>query len=391
MEAGGMLADRYRLLAPVARGAQGTVWRAADTCQGEDVAVKVIGGADVESLLRLVCEQSVRIGHPHVLAPVDWFVRDGEAWLVLPLVRGGTLAGLLADYGELPPAVGLLLAEQILDALVAVHAAGLVHRDVKPSNILLAATGAARPHAYLSDFGVARVLPHLQLTAPAFVAGTPDYLAPEIRAGAASSPAQDVYAAGLVLRALGAPPALLTAMTAERPEHRPTAAAAREAVTSARAALGAEHWPVQWQDEPFLVPDQLGDAVPDRTGATVPDRTGDAPRPATGRFSRRRRARAALAVGAVLLASLVTTVVLNSGGPGSPAAPEGDRSSAPPARTVPADAERGIADPEGPTALSSCPAGREYDVAFSPDGYILMCSHVPGTRRYEWQPRTPED
>ncbi|MGW2181849.1 serine/threonine-protein kinase [Streptomyces sp. NPDC001732] len=380
MEAGGMLADRYRLLAPIARGAQGTVWRAVDTRRGEDVAVKVTGGADIEALLRLVCEQSVRIGHPHVLAPADWFVRDGEAWLVLPLVRGGTLAGLLADYGELPPAVGLLLAEQLLDALVAVHAAGLVHRDVKPSNVLLAATGAARPHAYLGDFGIARVLPHLQLTAPAFVPGTPDYLAPEIRAGADSSPAQDVYAAGLVLRALGAPPALLTAMTAERPEHRPTAAAARDAIAAARGALGAENWPLQWQDETFIVPDQLGDA----------------PLPAADRPSHRRRPWTALAVGAALLAGLATTAVLISGDPGGPDTPGGSSpSGAPtrtaPTRTVPADAERGPADPEGPAAFSSCPADQEYVVAFSPEGYALSCAHVPGTRRYEWRPITPED
>ena len=206
-----MLAGRYRLVTPIARGAQGTVWRAVDTQGGGtagggtgggvvDVAVKVSGHADVESLLRLVCEQSVRIGHPHVLAPVDWFVRDGEAWLVLPLVRGGTLAGLLADYGELPPEIGLLLAEQLLDALAAVHAAGLVHRDVKPSNLLLAATGEGRPHVFLGDFGVARILPHVHLTSPGFVTGTPDYLAPEVRAGEGASPAQDVYAAGLVLR-----------------------------------------------------------------------------------------------------------------------------------------------------------------------------------------------
>ncbi|MEU3216787.1 serine/threonine-protein kinase [Streptomyces sp. NPDC006971] len=373
MEAGGMLADRYRLLAPVASGAQGTVWRAVDTRHGKDVAVKVTGGADVESLLRLVCEQSVRIGHPHVLAPVDWFVRDGEAWLVLPLVRGGTLAGLLADYGELPPAVGLLLAEQILDALVAVHGAGLVHRDVKPSNILLAATGAARPHAYLGDFGVARVLPHLQLTAPAYVAGTPDYLAPEIRAGAGSSPAQDIYAAGLVLRALGAPPALLAAMTAERPEHRPTAAAALDAIAAARVALGTEHWPLQWQDEPFLIADQLGDA----------------PLPVTDRSSRRRCLWAALAVGAGLLAGLATTAALTSGSPDHPATPAG--SPPPTAPAVPADARRGPADPEGPTAFSPCPADQEYDVAFSPEGYILMCGHIPDTRRYAWQPTASED
>ncbi|WP_079186596.1 serine/threonine-protein kinase [Streptomyces sp. CB01580] len=375
MEAGGMLADRYRLLAPIASGAQGTVWRAVDTRHGEDVAVKVTGGADVESLLRLVCEQSVRIGHPHVLAPVDWFVRDGEAWLVLPLVRGGTLAGLLADYGELPPAVGLLLAEQILDALVAVHGAGLVHRDVKPSNILLAATGAARPHAYLGDFGIARVLPHLQLTAPAYVAGTPDYLAPEIRAGAGSSPAQDIYAAGLVLRVLGAPPALLAAMTAERPEHRPTAAAALDAITAARIAHGFEHWPLQWQDEPFLIADQLGEA----------------PLPVTDRSPRRRRLWAALAVGAALLAGLATTAALTSGSPDHPAAPSGSRPPTAPAPAVPADARRGPADPEGPTAFSPCPADREYDVAFSPEGYILMCRHIPDTRRYSWQPTASED
>ncbi|MET9921965.1 serine/threonine-protein kinase [Streptomyces sp. NPDC006435] len=384
MEAGAMLADRYRLLAPIARGAQGTVWRAVDTRRGEDVAVKVTGGADVESLLRLVCEQSVRIGHPHVLAPVDWFVRDGEAWLVLPLVRGGTLAGLLADYGELPPAVGLLLAEQLLDALVAVHAAGLVHRDVKPSNVLLAATGTARPHACLGDFGIARVLPHLRLTAPAFVPGTPDYLAPEIRAGADSSPAQDVYAAGLVLRALGAPPALLAAMTAERPEHRPTAMAARDAIAAARVALGPESWPLQWQDEPFIVPDQLGDAP-------VPDRLGDTPLPVPDRPSRRRRPWVALTVGAALLAGIATAAVLIGGKPGSPTTPGGSGPSGAPTRTVPPDAERGPADPEGPAAFNSCPADQEYGVAFSPEGYALSCAHVPGTRRYEWQPITPED
>ncbi|MFF6777915.1 serine/threonine-protein kinase [Streptomyces sp. NPDC012637] len=379
MEAGGMLADRYRLVAPVARGAQGTVWRAVDSRDGTDVAVKVSGGADVESLLRLVCEQSVRIGHPHVLAPVDWFVRDGEAWLVLPLVRGGTLGGLLADYGALPPAVGLLIAEQLLDALVAVHLHGLVHRDVKPSNVLLAASGAGRPHAYLGDFGVARVLPHLRLTAPAFVAGTPDYLAPEARAGADSSPAQDVYAAGLVLRDLGAPAGLVAAMTAERPEQRPTAAAARDTIAAARHALGPERWPVLWDDEPFLVPDQLGD---------VPGPPGDV------RGRRRRPRWYALAAGAALLVAATAVAVaaaLTDAGPGESGPGAGPAAPASPTRTVPADAERGPADPTGPAVFSPCPADRELDAAFSPEGYILLCDHVPGTRRYEWLPATAED
>ncbi|MFD7321998.1 serine/threonine-protein kinase [Streptomyces sp. NPDC059875] len=387
MEAGGMLADRYRLVAPVARGAQGTVWRAVDTHGGGDVAVKVPGGtcgnADVESLLRLVCEQSVRIGHPHVLAPLDWFVRDTEAWLVLPLVRGGTLAGLLADYGELPPSVALLIAEQLLDALAAVHAAGFVHRDVKPSNVLLAATGEGRPHTFLADFGVARVLPHLQLTSPAYVPGTPDYLAPEIRAGAVSTPAQDVYAAGLVLRSLGGgPPALAAAMLADRSEDRPSAAAARDEIARARQALGPERWPVIWADEPFVVPDQFGDAPP----APARDQFGDAP-PAPALPAAppvvpgRRRAAgvwvvAAAVAGAAVIA-VAATVALT--------AAETEKGSPPP-RTVPADTVIGPADPEGPTAYTECTSDEELDLEFSPEGYALLCAHVPGTRRYEWTP-----
>lgn len=418
-----MLADRYRLVAPLARGAQGTVWRAVDTrapraeagSVGEtgEVAVKVSGSADVESLLRLVCEQSVRLGHPHVLTPVDWFVRDGEAWLVLPLVRGGTLAGLLADYGELPPAVGLLIAEQLLDALAAVHAAGLCHRDVKPSNVLLAATGEGRPHVFLGDFGVARVLPYLQLTSPGFVAGTPDYLAPEVRAGAGSSPAQDVYAAGLVLRALGGPSALVATMVADRPADRPTAAAARDEIARARAALGPERWPVLWADEPFVVPDQIGEAPPAEAApfasvASVPAPAVPAPSapapavpaagsvtapapavppvppgpPALGSVRRRSLAWAAGGVAAVVALAVAATILLNATGT------EDKGGESPPPRTVPADTIIGPPDPDGPTAYTPCTAEEYLGVGFSPEGHALLCTLVPGTRRYEWTPST---
>ncbi|MFI8327162.1 serine/threonine-protein kinase [Streptomyces sp. NPDC085529] len=398
-----MLADRYRLVAPIARGAQGTVWRAVDTrtaggsaesgesggtgnagvpgasralgaSGAEEVAVKVSGDAGVESLLRLVCEQSVRIGHPHVLTPLDWFVRADEAWLVLPLVRGGTLAGLLADYGEIPPPVGLLIAEQLLDALTAVHASGLVHRDVKPSNVLLAATGEGRPHAYLGDFGVARVLPHLQLTSPGFVTGTPGHLAPEVLAGGPSSPAQDVYAAGLVLRDLGAPTALVTAMTDARPEARPTAAAARDALARARRARGPERWPVIWADEPFTVPDQF----PDLAAPAPRDAPGGAP---TGSPGPRRRVRpvsaAAVAAGLALAAALTLSLTTAGGDTGTPA---------PPPTPLPSDAVRGLPDPDGPTPFTPCTADEALSVGFSPEGYALLCTHLPDTRAYEWRP-----
>ncbi|MFF8380577.1 protein kinase [Streptomyces sp. NPDC015661] len=390
MEAGGMLAGRYRLVAPVARGAQGTVWRAVDTHSGDDVAVKVSGSADLESLLRLVCEQSVRLGHPHVLAPVDWFVREGEAWLVLPLVRGGTLAGLLADYGELPPQVGLLIAHQLMDALAAVHAAELVHRDVKPSNLLLAASGTGRPHLYLSDFGVARVLPHLRLTSPAFVAGTPDYLAPEARSGAGGGPAQDVYAAGLVLRDLGAPAALVAAMTAEAPGDRPTAHEARDELARRRAALGPERWPVLWEGDPFLVPDQFAPDGPAGTPPEHPEHPGTTAAPPSAPRRRGRLLLGAAVLGAVVLTAAAMTALSALGSDaGSAGAP--DPSSPAPVRTVPPHAESGPPDPAGPGAFAPCTPDEALAVAFSPEGYLLVCDHVPGTTRYEWTPQLSEE
>ncbi|MFE5908996.1 serine/threonine-protein kinase [Streptomyces wedmorensis] len=406
MEAGGMLAGRYRLVAPVARGAQGAVWRAVDTHGGTEVAVKVSGSADLESLLRLVCEQSVRLGHPHVLTPVDWFVREGEAWLVLPLVRGGTLAGLLADYGELPVEAGLLIAQQLMEALAAVHGAGLVHRDVKPSNLLLAASGPGRPCLYLSDFGLARVLPHLRLTSTRFVAGTPDYLAPEVRAGSGGGPEQDVYAAGLVLRELGAPAALVAAMTADAPGDRPTAREARDELARRRAASGPERWPVLWDGEPFLIPDQFTDeplppVEPPRPAApastpSVPAAPAFAPafaQAAAPPAVRRRRGRMALGaavLGAVALTAAAMTafaaLTSEAGAGGTPAG-----SSPTPVRTVPPHAEEGPPDPSGPAVFAPCAPEEALAVSFSPEGYLLVCDHVPATARYEWTPQFSEE
>ncbi|MBT2405300.1 MULTISPECIES: serine/threonine-protein kinase [unclassified Streptomyces] len=400
MEPGGILADRYVLVEPIATGAQGTVWRAVDRRDGAEVAVKVSGGSDVESLWRLVCEQSVRIGHPHVLAPVDWFIREGEAWLVLPLVRGGTVAGLLDDYGALPPAIGLLMAEQMLDALAAVHAAGLVHRDVKPSNLLLTATGSGRPHLLLADFGVARVSPHLRLTSRAVAVGTPGYLAPEVLKGADSSPAQDLYAAGVVLRSLGGPSELVDAMVADQPERRPSAVSARDAIARLRTRLGDERWPVLWEGEPFIVPDQFADGLgpgrsladADGPAADTASRSATPPEWAPQLTGPRRRAAvtaAVLACTAAIAAAVALAVAADGSGGAEP--PGGRPSEKPsaggsPARLVPTDAATGMADPEGPGAFSRCKAEDELAIEFSPEGYVLRCTHVPGTRNYEWAP-----
>jgi serine/threonine-protein kinase len=214
------VAGRYLLLDEIGRGATGTVHRARDLRQRRYVAAKVAHGPAAVELAR---EQSHRVAHPHVLAPLGWAAEDDVALIAMELVDGGSLRDLLVRHGPLPEPLVALLLRQLLDALAAVHAAGLVHGDVKPANLLL--RSGVLPHLLLADFGVAGPAGR-----PAPLSGTPSYLPPERLAGAAPHPSQDVYAAGLVARrslAGGSP--LLTlcdSMARSEPERRPTAEAA---------------------------------------------------------------------------------------------------------------------------------------------------------------------
>ncbi|MEU9995812.1 hypothetical protein [Streptomyces sp. NPDC050848] len=152
-------------------------------------------------------------------------------------------------------------------------------------------------------------------------------------------------------------------MLADRPEDRPSAAAARAETARARQALGPERWPVIWADEPFVVPDQFADL------------------PAVRRERRRRPrvwAAAVVLAAAAVVGAAVAFAVTPTGGDGDTPAP----------RSVPSDAVVGLPDPEGPTAFTACTAEEYLAVAFSPEGYALLCAHVPTTRRYEWTPST---
>ena len=212
------------LLEEIGRGGHGVVHRAVDLRTRRHVAAKVLRGADPEALQRFVREQGHRVEHPHVLAPLGWAAEDDIALLAMELVLGGSVRDLLATRGPLPDEVLAPLLGQLLDALAAVHAEGLVHGDVKPSNLLLRA--GVRPHLLLADFGVAA-----RRHDPVGPAGTPAFLPPERLAGAPPDPSQDVYAAGLVARrALAGPAPLLTlcdSMTRPEPERRPPAAEAQ--------------------------------------------------------------------------------------------------------------------------------------------------------------------
>ncbi|KOX00612.1 serine/threonine protein kinase [Streptomyces sp. NRRL B-1140] len=195
---GEVFAGRYELVDPIGRGGVGAVWRAWDHRRRRYVAAKVLLQSDAHSLLRFVREQALRIDHPHVLAPTSWAADDDKVLFTMDLVAGGSLAHLVGDYGPLPPAFVCTLLDQLLSGLSAVHAEGVVHRDVKPANVLLEATGTGRPRLRLSDFGIAMRLGEPRLTETNLVVGTPGYLAPEQMMGAEPDFPADLFAVGLV-------------------------------------------------------------------------------------------------------------------------------------------------------------------------------------------------
>ena len=242
-----MLSDgRYRLERVLGTGGMGSVWLATDERLGRPVAVKVISdtlSVDRQWLHRFEREAraAASVSHPHIVQVFDYSVDEDRPYLVMEYVPGGSLADRLSA-GE-PHAQAALdvgaLARGLLEALAHIHDAGIVHRDVKPGNILLGTDGRAR----LTDFGIAQPEDATQLTQAGLVLGTLKYLAPEVLQGKPATAASDLYAAGVVLReASGVDPRpplthLIDALTAVRPEQRPnSASAAIELLHGATAA-----------------------------------------------------------------------------------------------------------------------------------------------------------
>lgn len=250
----------------------GSVWRAWDHHQERWVGAKVLGEHDAGLLLRFVREQSVRIDHPHVVAPTGWAAEDHLVVLTMDLVRGGSLDDLLREHGPLPESYVAVLLAQLLRALAAVHDAGVVHRDVKPANLLLEPTGSGRPHLRLGDFGVATPVDQPRLTRHPGAVGTDGYMAPEQAEGAPPDPRQDLYAAGVVVRELltartphqqaghpapaGLLSGLVSALTSPEPGGRPPSArAALERLQRLGVPAGT---PWDAEPRPPQVPDRLG-------------------------------------------------------------------------------------------------------------------------------------
>ncbi|MDT9701294.1 protein kinase domain-containing protein [Streptomyces sp. P17] len=368
--AGRLLAGRYRVLAQLGRGGMGIVWRAVDEVLGREVAVKELrtytdaDGPELDGLrvrMQREARAAARVRHPGVVAVHDVTEVDGRPLIVMELVDGPSLDDVLRESGTLDPRETAEIGAKVMDALAAAHRAGVLHRDVKPGNILLDRSG----RVVLTDFGIATMEDPgdgsaTHLTRSGELVGSLDYLAPERAQGADPGPASDVWALGATLYAAveGSSPfrrtstfSTLTAIVSEplpelhhagplapvlqrlmdkRPEGRPEAAEARE-LLRAVAASGGRDTPtttlrgperaVTERSVPTVPPPGFGPPAPapgqgfpppygSGTAATPTGPVADTPRPS------RRTSRALLAAAAVavVLASAGVTVALMSNG-----------------------------------------------------------------------------
>ncbi|GGU94549.1 protein kinase [Streptomyces filipinensis] len=201
-----MIAGRYRLLSPLGEGGMGAVWRARDELLHREVAVKEVRipaglpASDVERMYaRLEREAwaAARVAHRNVVTVYDVTLEAGRPWIVMELVRGLSLADQLEADGPLSPQRAAHIGAEVLAALRAAHAAGVLHRDVKPANVLLANDG----RVVLTDFGIASVEGSSALTMTGEVVGSPEFLAPERALGRTPGPESDLWSLGVLLYA----------------------------------------------------------------------------------------------------------------------------------------------------------------------------------------------
>ena len=275
MGTGRLIAGRYRLQGPLGRGAMGIVWRGRDELLHRDVAVKEVQipalapASEAETIYQRTLREARtagRLTHPGVVTIFDVVEEDGSPWIVMELIGGRSLDQVIAEDGPLPPRSAAAIGTSLVGALAAAHAAGVLHRDVKPGNVLVTAEG----RAVLTDFGIATFAGDPGLTQAGMVVGTPGFTAPERVRGESATPASDLWSLGATLYAavegrgpfdrVGGATAITAGVVSEEaprapsagplgpaidallrrdPATRPDAAAARTLLTDAGAAAGS--------------------------------------------------------------------------------------------------------------------------------------------------------
>ncbi|MBA3574760.1 MAG: serine/threonine protein kinase [Pseudonocardiales bacterium] len=404
-----LVADRYRLDERIGSGAMGVVWRAHDQRLDRTVAVKQLllqsglsAQESEESRARAMREGRIaaRLQHPHAISVFDVALgpdgNEGDPWLVMEYLPSRSLATVLAEQGPLPPREVARIGRQVADALAAAHGAGIVHRDVKPGNVLLGEDGTVK----ITDFGISRASWDVTVTRTGVLAGTPAYFAPEVARGETPSPAADVFSLGSTLYTAveGAPPfgldentlallravaegrvrppgqagplsALLMQLLRDQPTGRPTMTEARDALGAIAAGGGGSSATVVLPaaaaaEPPRPLRGATVAAPPPRTSGTgtpprnaTPPRTGTPPdssppltprdrpvaatparpaaAPATPRWWQRRAVLTGAA--AVLLVALgALALAITTGDPEQPsvAAPPSSSPPAPPTATI---------------------------------------------------------
>jgi serine/threonine protein kinase len=306
---GRLVAGRYALTDQIGRGGMGVVWRATDQVLGREVAVKEVTlGLDLSDEERAILRErtlrearaAARLTHPCVTSVYDVVEDDGRPWVVMQHVPSRSLQQILQEDGPLPPVSVARLGLDVLDAVDAAHAAGIVHRDVKPANVLVDDEG----HGHLTDFGIATTTGDPTLTTRGTVIGSPSYMSPERANGEEPRPADDLWSIGATLYTAveghlpfdrGEPMATLLAVVSEDPEPMLAAGPLEPALrglltkdpaqrsTSGQARRHLEAVVARGNDVVSAAGSEAGTAAGSRAG----NRTGDPSAPP--RTSRRRR------------------------------------------------------------------------------------------------------
>ncbi|MFR9776972.1 protein kinase domain-containing protein [Micromonospora sp. MS34] len=201
---GTTIGGRYSLRSPVGNGGMGTVWRAADTLLRRDVAVKEVilppglAPSDRDAMYERTLREAraaAAIQHPAVVQVYDVVTEGGRPWIVMELLDARSLADMVIEDGPVAPRAVAKIGIALLGALEVAHAIGVLHRDVKPANVLICSDG----RCVLTDFGVARMPTDVQLTTPGMVLGSPHFISPERAMGQDFGPPSDLFSLGVTL------------------------------------------------------------------------------------------------------------------------------------------------------------------------------------------------